>query len=307
MLAINNILSELIVVSLVLVGCGSGGGSGSGDSIPVIPVINTENILFSIDSDYIAEASDNNLAVIGSLLGKGAEPMNAIPNIFNNTVIPVIYRNCESINAFYTPAKRDITLCHELTVDAFSYFLELSDDDGQEAAVVALRNAYSLMNFVMYHEIGHALDDIRGSIGIGGSFESVADAISVVLSIRTGQPRAAVSAAIYFPGNSSGGSFADVHSSSANRAGNILCWTIGSSSRLADIYPSIAADFVEKGRDCVGAYADQLQFVSGLIPSLRDIPPVTSLRASHVNDFNADVLDKMLSELLQRRGVVPSS
>jgi len=155
-----------------------------------------------------------------------------------------------------------------------------------------------MMSFVLYHEVGHALDDIR-DLGVGGNFESVADAIATVLSVRTGQPLGAIDAALYFLQNVEG-SFADVHSSGADRAGDIVCWTIGSSSRIADLFSTVAADLVATGRDCVGEYADQFEFVSNLIPNLRDLPPVASLR-KQPGDGNTQIeaMDELLSRLLK--------
>ena len=75
-------------------------------------------------------------------------------------------------------------------------------------------------------------------------------------------------------------SFGDEHIGGADRAGDILCWTIGSSSRIAAIFPNTTALFNEGGRDCVGEYANQYQFVAQLIPFLNEVPPKDSLKIS---------------------------
>lgn len=154
-----------------------------------------------------------------------------------------------------------------------------------------------MMSFVLYHEIGHALDDII-DLGVGGNFESVADAIGTVLSVRTGQPLAAIYGAQYFLQNTEG-TFADVHNSCADRAGDLVCWTLGSSSRLAQAFAEISAGLVAAGRDCVAEYADQLDFVSRLIPNIRDVPPVTALSKESIeSDNKLKAIDALMSELL---------
>ncbi len=63
--------------------------------------------------------------------------------------------------------------------------------------------ALGMMDFLLFHEVGHALDDIR-DLGVGGNFEWVADAIDTVLSVRTGQSLAPILGAFYFAQNTEG-------------------------------------------------------------------------------------------------------
>ena len=237
------------------------------------------------------------MELIEQEIGRSVVALNAIPNVFNNMQLPVVYGSCGQANAFYSPADREITLCDELSGDAFNYFLTINDSDDDDAFGVALVEALGMMNFVLFHEVGHALDDIR-DLGVGGNFESVADAIGTVFSVRTGQPLAPVFGALYFAQNTEG-SFADVHNSGADRAGDLLCWTLGSSSRLTELFSDLASELVQGGRDCVAEYADQLDFVSRLVPGLLDIPPVTSLRKEPVGESRRlSEIDALLSELL---------
>ena len=73
-------------------------------------------------------------------------------------------------------------ICNELGDAAFGFFLsalEGTDDDVVQAREQSIDSSI----FVTYHEMGHALDDIR-DISIGGNFESVADAIGVCYRFR---------------------------------------------------------------------------------------------------------------------------
>jgi len=209
--------------------------------------------------------------------------------------VPVIYGECGFANAFYAPSERTIVLCDELWTVAFNYFNTLVEDS-LTADLVA--QAYSMMTFVLYHEVGHAIDDIS-NVSIGGNSESAADAIGTVLSVRTGQPTAAINGAVFFLQNDSG-SFADVHGSGVDRAGDIICWTIGGSPAVAEQLTSVAESLSEAGRDCVGEYADQEQFVANLVPNLADIPPITTTRSILDAGYNYAIMDKILGDAMKQ-------
>ena len=274
-----NKLSCLFALSISLIGlssCGGGGSSGGGpsgdDPIP--------NFSFTVDSDFVTESPEAYVTIVNDDIGGSVLPMNEIQNFFNNKTIPVTYRDCGEANAFYSPSERSITLCHELANLGYNYYLlQESEELEQETRQAnAFFKAFAMMNFVMYHEMGHAMDDLR-DLGTGGNFESVADAIAVVLSVQTSQPQAGMYGGLFFLIDTEA-SFGDEHIGGADRAGDILCWTIGSSSRIAAFFPDVTALFNEGGRDCVGEYANQYQFVSQLIPFLNEVPPKDSLKIS---------------------------
>lgn len=323
-----NLPESVLTATLLLlftVSCGSGGSGGGeaddddgemmtvvgGESMqtsmevevppeqpPTPPMPAVDSFSFIFDDDFRANNTDGFLELLEETIGKSVEPLNTIPNIFNNTQLPVFYGNCGFANAFYSPADREIVLCDELTETAFNFFVLVNEATGDDAFAQAILEATSMMTFVLYHEVGHALDDITG-LAVGGNFESVADAIGTVLAVRTDQPLAPILGALFFLQNTEG-SFADVHNSGADRAGDLLCWTLGSSSRLTETFSGIASDLVQSGRDCVSEYADQLEFVTQLIPNVRDLPPVGSLAKESVDeDGRLKAMDKLLSELMQ--------
>lgn len=294
-------VASLALVCIFSVSCGSGGsggnsegnGIGGGNQSPVVqptsgsnpdptPLPPIDNFVFTVDPAIGQEFGVNYDDYIQTNIGGAIAPLNTIDNLFRGVQVPVTFQFCDRANAFYSPGQRTITLCDELIDQAAS---RLGDSSTSEGRLDGLVRAVDMMIFVAYHEIGHAMDDLSG-ISIGGNSESVADAIATVLSVRTNQPFAALWAAAYFSENTEG-SFAAVYGSGVDRAGDIVCWTIGSSSRLSAALPGIALDLVDSGRDCVAEYANQLAFVSDLIPTLMQIPPSTSLASAPLEKTNA--------------------
>ena len=261
----------LLFISLAcsIVACSdSGGGGGEPDEAIVIVASARDNFDFTIEPTLNAGFSENFQAYLESKLGSSVEALNRMPNIFNDYTIPVTYQSCDEPNAYYNGYYRSITLCHELANDAYRLFLN-NDKSNQ---TTARDNAYSTVIFALYHEIGHALEDIR-NLGTGGDYESVADGIGVVLSAQTMQHSAPFYAGKYF-GQNAASSYYDEHGSGEDRAGNLTCWIIGSSSRISAQLPLTTANFVRAGRDCVSEYAGQYQYVFGLLPNIGDVVPV---------------------------------
>lgn len=243
------------------------------DPDPVPGPVGQDNFDFRVGQEYALETNETFVGFIESEIGGSVAPMNQIDNIFGDVTVPVTYQECGVVNAFYSPATREIFICDELTAD--SYFFFLGEGTTDEEMGDALGLAIAAVTFVMYHEMGHALDDLR-DLGVGGNFESVADAIGVVLSVQTGQPFAALfGAAILESGEAS---FGGVHGSGPDRAGDIVCWMIGSSSRVSALVPELAAIYNDIGRDCVAEYFNQFDFVERLVPGLRSVPPKGALR-----------------------------
>ena len=275
--------------------------------LPELPPSTQDNFVFQFDPTFADVTNENELNFVNANLGGAIAPLNSIDNVFFDTTVPVIYGNCGEANAFYAPANRFIGLCDELTTLIISLFQQLRADPEtgvvtDEDSAAAFQQGFSSMAFVMYHEMGHALDDIRDLIAIGGNFESVADAIGVVLSVQTGQPEAAAFGGLFFL-NSGGSSFADEHGAGEDRAGDILCWATGGSPALSNALPDITATFAAGGRDCIGEYANQRQFVEALVPNFADVPVIgpTTIASSRSKYTQPErdrfaVLDKLMAD-----------
>ena len=196
--------------------------------------------------------------------------------------VSIVYRRCGEANAFHDPASATITLCHELT----EYVRALVDADADPGSNDPkgdreLREDLVLwaMTFVLYHEIGHALDSQR-RLPIAGNVESAVDSIATVIAIETGQPLVAVMGAALFYDQPA--SLAGVHNGGDDRAGDILCWAAGGDPvvRTAFADPDIVeitgvADvFVDAGRDCADEYLGQQDTVRTWVPGLARLDAV---------------------------------
>lgn len=181
--------------------------------------------------------------------------------------LPIFVRQCGLSNAFYLISARQIVLCTELLDASFEALLNLYDQDAQRAS----RVAGDVFTFFMFHEIAHALDDVL-DLPIFGNVESAADAIATVIAAETGHPQIALFAAYLFT-LSIDGSFGDVHHSGDDRAGDLVCWVLGSDPNLQDLegMDVLAQQFVDAGRDCTGEYGEQRSAVQIWIPAIGDI------------------------------------
>lgn len=283
-------LFAIIALPLLLIGCGGGGGDddndepidsvgsvGPGVDQPASGDDPVPSFMFQMDQEFVNLSSPEFVAFVESQLGGSVAPFNSVDNLFLNTQLPVIYGSCGVANAFYSPQERLIVICDELGKVAYDLYRSTQDGDSDDEIGTATLFAFDTLTFILYHEIGHALYDIR-DFSVGGNFESVADAIGVVLSVQTGQPLAVIASAAFVSEIDESSSFADEHGSGVDRSGDMFCWVIGSSLQVAGVLPELTAAFVDAGRDCVAEYANQYEFVSQLVPDLEDIPLRASLK-----------------------------
>ena len=301
----NSLLLTLAAFSLFLTACGDGSSGDDNTSLPeeipnseVDPVQDNEptpgpdaivflepeptdqdNFELRLDQDIINEIESDGLdqsfsflPTLAALFGAAVDPLNAIDNVFFNMTIPVeLFVPCGQANAFYLPNERQIVVCEELFEPAFELLLPASNLDIDFTMV----QSTNTLIFILYQQMTRALDAIR-DLQIDGNFESTADAIGVVLSVQTGQPLAAINGSFFFLSDPGDVSFFDENSTSADRASNILCSVLGSSTELSAQFPNLAETFNNAGRDCVGEYAGQFQLVASLLPNLSSIQTVVS-------------------------------
>ena len=210
--------------------------------------------------------------------------------------VAIVVRQCGLANAFYISSATEIVLCTELLDTSYNALLNLFDQDAQ----LANQAAGDVFSFIMFHEIAHALDDLL-DLPIFGNTESAADAIATVLSAETGRPQNALFAAYLFS-LSIDVTFVDVHHAGDDRAGDLVCWVLGSDSNLLETegLNQLGQQFIDAGRDCAGEYAQQLSAVEIWIPGLRDSESGASLAAALDLDLRGlarDNSENALSEL----------
>jgi Putative metallopeptidase len=141
--------------------------------------------------------------------------------------VELSFDTCEMVNAFYNPRESDITFCYELLEFLSDVFVP--DDQWTEEQ---RSNVFGAVEFIMMHEVGHALIDVL-DLPITGREEDVADQLAVYVLVRGGDKGAAAALAGVSALQPSSTSFsetalADEHSLEAVRLYNVMCWIYGS-------------------------------------------------------------------------------
>ena len=138
--------------------------------------------------------------------------------------VALTFAACGSADAFYEPDNRTITICYEL-LDAFAQaFGELPREKREQVVLGAT-------DFILYHEVGHALIDVLDLPALGRE-EDAADQLAVyILTDGTDEgEQAAIDGAVALHRLEQGTgetAFADEHSLGPQRFYNVLCWVYG--------------------------------------------------------------------------------
>ena len=230
----------------------------------------TSNFEFAVGEAYRNDRSTP-VAFVARLerfFGAALAPLQRLPGLMPRTV-SVVYDRCGSANAFHDEARATITLCHELSEYAYGLFVEGLDDPQDPQAELETVTGYVLaaMAFVLYHEIGHALD-AQLDLPIAGNEESAADAIATVIAVETGRFFDAVAGAALFAEQPA--SLAGAHADGEDRGGDIYCWTVGGEPAAGSPLGEAGTPdlFAEVGRDCAAEYAGQRDTVRAWVPGL---------------------------------------
>lgn len=169
----------------------------------------------------------------GKILDEVVEDLNASLLLPKN--LPVVFRECKAVNAYFDPNTGKINMCYEL-VQFFAEKLAVMDEDGDTGD--ADEDAVGVVKFTFLHELGHALIDLF-EIDYTGREEDVADQLATFLLIQSDDAQAAIAGAegmaeIDRPeevAQVSGTPFWDEHSLGQQRFFNIVCWVYGSNPK----------------------------------------------------------------------------
>ncbi len=165
--------------------------------------------------------------------------------------ITVVFTECGVANAFYNSKDLTITMCYELADDIWYSFYQMMPDADRN---VLLSSWLGAMDFIFYHELGHAFVDVF-DLPITGREEDVADQLSVFIvseSWDAGED-SALAGAQYFYTHGGSSAFWDEHSLSEQRVYNIICWLFGRSpGRFAHLVPEFVPQ--ERGVQCPGEW-----------------------------------------------------
>lgn len=150
--------------------------------------------------------------------------------------VPVVFRECGDVNAFYDPEAREISLCYELVEYYAGMFL--SEDQTEEEAAEGGEAVAGATLFTFFHEMGHALIDLY-DLPVTGREEDAVDQLATMILLEGGDEgeTAALNGAWSFLSeeeededeDSEGEELAfwDEHSLDEQRFYNIVCWSYG--------------------------------------------------------------------------------
>ena len=112
------------------------------------------------------------------LLDDNIEWLNSVYRLPQD--IEVRGAECGTVNAFYSPGKKAITMCYEIVAHLLDAGYELYGDDPD----VSEDFAYNVLDGIMLHEVGHALVDVY-DLPTTGMEEDAVDQFSALIQSRT--------------------------------------------------------------------------------------------------------------------------
>lgn len=141
--------------------------------------------------------------------------------------VQISFDSCDMINAFYSPRDTQITFCYELLEFLAGIFVPDGAWTEEQRA-----NVFGAVQFIMMHEVGHALVDVL-DLPITGREEDVADQLAVYVMVRDSEKGAQGAYAGVSALQPSSNQFdetqlADEHSLGPVRLYNVMCWIYGS-------------------------------------------------------------------------------
>lgn len=172
--------------------------------------------------------ADNVYRVVGSYPSTG--------NLTWPHTSSVVFKMCESANAYYDPDTGDIIICYEL-IKAYADVFDGEVLDGERAVLDTL-------GWVFFHEVGHMIMDVY-KLPVVGQEESAADQFATMAMLERGESGA--DALLYVahsffrpPFMQAEEPYWDTHLLDQQRYYNILCMVYGSD-------PDSHGDLVDEG------------------------------------------------------------
>ena len=192
--------------------------------------------------------------------------------------VPIVFQECGERNAFYSPETHSITMCYELLNFINYSYRKLNDETRRDASLGAIE-------FVMNHEVGHALVDLLDLPAVG-SGEDDADQLSTYLLLVQHTDRAvgaAWSGAVVLDFLGEGKALndarlSDEHTVDRARYFNIACWIYGSAPTKYLKEAKASGLSASRMRRCPSEYAHINRAWQRLLQSYR--PPTMKLAES---------------------------
>jgi 3'-phosphoadenosine 5'-phosphosulfate sulfotransferase len=134
------------------------------------------------------EATTPALRTVGQRIKQAGMMERFTESLNTNRNLPSLPRSvsvrtaqCGNVNAFYSPRQGAVTMCYEMLNHLANIFVR----DGQwtQAQAEAVDGA---VNFIMYHEVGHALVDVM-DLPVTGREEDAVDQLATYILIGSGE------------------------------------------------------------------------------------------------------------------------
>lgn len=207
---------------------------------------------------YYSEPTNRSFFDIYENVKHGGVFDNIVYQINSNFALPstvwIVFAQCGDSLSFYDPDQKKIEICYEFIDNMKNVYSVM--DITQDPTSAAINNT----EFVLYHEIGHALIDTL-NIPVTGKEEDAADQLATLMLLENGQNN---DAAVFLTAYSLGfqGSFRnpfelkfwDDHSLESQRFFNIMCWLYGQDPvKYKIIVSELMPD--DRSQKCSGEYA----------------------------------------------------
>ncbi len=153
--------------------------------------------------------------------------------------IPVIFKDCGVPNAYWSPSKREITICYENT----GYDIFLFREKAGYPLETAVEKSINETIVAFYHELGHGLIDVLPLSAVGQEEDTV-DEFAAVMLFRTYKPDVAAemvldAAEFYelvYKTNGRGPGWGE-HAPNDKRLFNLVCLVYGSNpEKYAEVF-----------------------------------------------------------------------
>lgn len=187
---------------------------------------------------------------------------NLIGSDFN-----IIAKECGVINAYYSPSEKAIILCYEYLADGDNYIKKAYKREN--IATQAYLDT-GIFFYVLLHELGHAVIDVKQIPVIGGE-EDAADRIAAIIMLKFTESNPVLAKAMFIGFLSynwnkrfgfltklmnSNNLYADEHPFNEQRVFNMVCLAYGKDPSL---FVDVARAFKlspERARRCADEYQD---------------------------------------------------
>lgn len=185
---------------------------------------------------YLPSKSPSDLNIALQL--RNSEILEHVAFLLNHSVavpqeITIVAKSCGTSNAFYSPKKKEITLCYELVTKNAN---KLSNKFGRQNSQQQLADILvAELIFILLHEAGHSLVDVH-NLPVLGREEDAADKISTFILLGLNKNQWLKDSTLYFQMNkpnlldsllNRSAIYGDEHSLNQQRIGNVVCWGYG--------------------------------------------------------------------------------